>query len=713
MHYHPSNMTKVLAGVLLVLQFFLIFLLCFETRVVIPSWLQPIGRMHPMWLHLPIGFYLALVAVQWLKGQLERMSYQTIMKAALDITVLVTTVSAIMGFILAREEGYGGDLVFWHKWTGLIFNFIVYLMWLIHHYSPLRWLYHILMYSNILLLLVAGHYGAAITHGEDFILQPVQEQQLVTLDTPVYNALIRPIFQNKCFGCHNPRKEKGGLNMTTKEGLIHGGDNGPVFTGGDAANSSLLKVLDLPPDHDQHMPPEGKPQVKGTEYEAIKNWIQAGAHFEQTLDGYAAGPEYSYFQQAMSDLIAEPSYDFDFVDPVVLEQLNTPFRSVHPVSANSPAVSASIFVRATYEPKFLEELLEIKEQLISLSLTNLPIQDHELQVIANFSNLEKLILNGTDISSKGLRELAPCRKLNSLGVTSTHINIDIDSALYDMASLRQIYIWNTQLQPSDVDTLQIHHPKINFNGGFVGSQDDTLQLNPPFLRNKKLVIDATDSVRLQSLFDGVTIKYTLDGSVPDSNSTRYIDPLPMKGEMYLKAVAFRDGWKPSIVAEYMLYQTGHRADRAVLAAPSNNQFRGSGASGLIDYERGNNREIFSPYWIGYRDNPLEALIFFENKPQVSKLLVSYSLHVNASRMPPKKIEIWGGSNEDDLKQLAVSYPDLPKDREAVQLSFCEIDIPPSRFRCYKVIISPHDKLPAWHPRKGQKAFVMIDELLFY
>ncbi|RYE20533.1 MAG: hypothetical protein EOP51_17655, partial [Sphingobacteriales bacterium] len=65
---------------------------------------------------------------------------------------------------------------------------------------------------TIFLLVAAGHYGAALTHGDDFVLGPVMhtEQEQVPLEQAlIYEHVVKPIFQNKCVSCHNAEKIKG------------------------------------------------------------------------------------------------------------------------------------------------------------------------------------------------------------------------------------------------------------------------------------------------------------------------------------------------------------------------------------------------------------------------------------------------------------------------------------------------------------------------
>ena len=100
---------------------------------------------------------------------------------------------------------------------------------------------------------------------------------------------ILPIFKAKCFKCHAdkddkgaPKKPKGGLLMTTPEGLKKGGkeDGDKTLIAGKGADSTLYKSTTLPESDDKAMPPEGKgDRVTKAEQELLKKWIDEGANF--------------------------------------------------------------------------------------------------------------------------------------------------------------------------------------------------------------------------------------------------------------------------------------------------------------------------------------------------------------------------------------------------------------------------------------------------
>lgn len=83
---------------------------------------------------------------------------------------------------------------------------------------------------------------------------------------------VAPILLGRCLECHNPADKKGGLDLSSREGLARGGDSGEVIVQGDAANSPLWQRVDA-----GEMPPK-KPLAK-EEVEALQKWISNGAFF--------------------------------------------------------------------------------------------------------------------------------------------------------------------------------------------------------------------------------------------------------------------------------------------------------------------------------------------------------------------------------------------------------------------------------------------------
>ena len=89
------------------------------------------------------------------------------------------------------------------------------------------------------------------------------------------------LLRDNCLACHNAEKHKGGLNLTSRKGLLTGGNDGPVIARGNAEQSALYKALQ--PDADPHMPP--KKQLNPRQIQLVKDWITAGVGWDQaTID---------------------------------------------------------------------------------------------------------------------------------------------------------------------------------------------------------------------------------------------------------------------------------------------------------------------------------------------------------------------------------------------------------------------------------------------
>src|SRR5687767_7019027 len=103
---------------------------------------------------------------------------------------------------------------------------------------------------------------------------------VVAAEDPVaqFEREVRPILEERCFECHGPDKQKGGLRLDLKSGMLEGGDSGePVVLPGKSDESPLVKIVSTSDPHER-MPPKGEP-LKPEQIRILRNWIEQGAHF--------------------------------------------------------------------------------------------------------------------------------------------------------------------------------------------------------------------------------------------------------------------------------------------------------------------------------------------------------------------------------------------------------------------------------------------------
>ena len=85
---------------------------------------------------------------------------------------------------------------------------------------------------------------------------------------------IRPVLSQQCYSCHSSKIEdiKGGLSLDSQEGVLKGGDSGPVIVVGNPDQSLLIKALEH---SDLQMPPDKK--LSDNIINNFKIWIKNGA----------------------------------------------------------------------------------------------------------------------------------------------------------------------------------------------------------------------------------------------------------------------------------------------------------------------------------------------------------------------------------------------------------------------------------------------------
>lgn len=284
MKFLKGGATHLLTG----LNVFVLFFLLFEERIQIPAWLMTAGRMHPLILHFPIVLLILAFCFEIFKKQLplQKQVSDLFIRLLLFTGTVSAGVSVVFGLFLSQEEGYGGDLVKWHKWAGAGVFFVA--SFLYTYYTRLsRTAINIVMTLTFAALLATGHFVASLTHGENFVLEPLLRSRSLTPDlatAQVYTDLVKPVLQTKCFSCHNPDKAKGSLVLTDTSAMKNGGESGELFIAGNSGERLIIQRLLLDLNDEHRMPPKGKTQLTDSEIALIRAWVDAGSNFHSRID---------------------------------------------------------------------------------------------------------------------------------------------------------------------------------------------------------------------------------------------------------------------------------------------------------------------------------------------------------------------------------------------------------------------------------------------
>ncbi len=704
--------------VLFVLVVFITFILIFEHYLIVPVWLQVAGRMHPLMLHFPIVLLLIAAGLQFYrfsKGDMVSDELKTILRQLWLFSALLTGITVIMGIFLSQEEGYGGDILWQHKWTGVVAFYLSFILYKLQGYTFYKALpVKILTGLLTLFVLISGHFGATLTHGEDFLTAPVrlaQDDITVPLEEAyVFDHLIAPVLNARCTGCHNPEKIKGELMLTDSVSIAKGGKSGALFNFGQPDLSLMLERVHLPLDDKKHMPPKGKPQLTPEEEALLLAWIQAKTPFREKIMNLP--PSASLYSLAVKrfdkkDAVAE-AYDFPAADEKTVLKLNSDYRTIAPLATNSPALEVAVFNSQAYTPAQIDELEPLKKQIVQLNLSKMPVSDQDLKGVSKLENIRELNLNFTNISDNGLSSLTTLPYLNHLNLAGTNVTFSkLKAILPQFKSLRKVSIWETGIKDQEISELIKTFPGIAFIGNYQDQDTALLKLNPPQAVTSQWVFPEQTQVRLEHPVKNVQLHYTTDGSDPDSLSPLFSEPVTLKSASVIRVKGYKEGWLPSDITEFQFFRNTYKPDSVQLLNRLNHVHLAEGAHTFFDTQLGNlgaNNPAWANHFAGVRHEDMQLVCRFNQPIRLSSVGIRHMVEEATGIYPPALVEIWGGESEEKVRLIARKVPALPVPKEDPSLQKMEISFPAQNVRYLKIVAKPYQK------EKERPKLVLIDEI---
>ncbi|MCY3970246.1 MAG: PSD1 and planctomycete cytochrome C domain-containing protein, partial [Acidobacteria bacterium] len=185
----------------------------------------------------------------------------------------------------------------------------------------------------------------------------------------LFEENVRPVLEQNCFMCHSdPERAENGLLLTTRAGLLRGGERGPAISTSEPALSLLLHAVGYD-DEQLQMPPSGR--LVDPEIEAIRQWVLLGAPFGGDEDALSeVAPAQDEFEITEADrawwsvrplvrpdipAVADSDWALNPIDRFLLARLEAAGLKPPP-----PANRRALIRRASYDltglPPTLEEV---------------------------------------------------------------------------------------------------------------------------------------------------------------------------------------------------------------------------------------------------------------------------------------------------------------------------------------------------------------------
>ncbi len=456
-----------------------------------------IGRFHPVLVHLPIGILLLAIIFHFLSYKKKFETLQHAVKYSLLLGMFAAIASCISGFLLSSSGDYEEALVDKHQWFGIgvaVAAIVAYIL-VVKSSSFIKWMMPLLA----LLIIITGHLGGSITHGEDYLTKSFSERNdkgtMITKPIPnvqeavAYNDIIQPLLQARCYNCHGPNKQKGKLRLDEQSFIEKGGEDGKVIIAGSAGESELIKRILLPADNKDHMPPKEKAQLTKEQIELLNWWVNSGADFHKKVTELKQPEKIKPYlialqsggQKTVAAITSIPEAVIEKAPDAVIEKLKALDVAISPVSQNSNYLMVNFVSVDTVTSKHLELMKQVSKQIIWLKVGNTEINTAALTVIGNLPALTRLFLNNTNVSDNDLLSFKNLSQLQYLNLSQTRVTVNGLNNLNGLKNLQQLYLYQSGITPADFTVLQKAFPKTVIDTG--GYQlaffpTDTIQVKP-------------------------------------------------------------------------------------------------------------------------------------------------------------------------------------------------------------------------------------------
>jgi uncharacterized membrane protein len=427
-----------------------------------------IGHLHPVVVHLPIGF-LALAILFELLSYFKKFEQ---LKIAIPITLLVGFITAVLSCIFGYLLSLGGEYEFSkinnHKIAGITLAVASGLLFISTTtvvkklFSIPRVIFSSLCVVVLLIMIYTGHQGGSLTHGSDYLSiklidEPIRKKPISVAEALLFEEVVQPILIQRCGQCHREGKMKGQFSVQTLETLLKGGKTRAAVVAGSLNKSELFNRITLDPSNEKYMPADGKTPLTKAEIEIIQWWIEKGmATKGKKIAELNVSPEI----QSKIAVVLGIGNSIAVSETAITE--NSKINPEIPAISNTALIDSlrnkGINVRLMlHQPVMLDItippgmnaslntikpiLQSIAKNVIWLNLSDNGLTDNDLDFLSGMTNLEKLRLEKNPITDKIVPQLSGLKHLEAVNLNETNVSEAGIEKLKQVPGIKRVYQW--------------------------------------------------------------------------------------------------------------------------------------------------------------------------------------------------------------------------------------------------------------------------------
>jgi hypothetical protein len=200
------------------------------------------------------------------------------------------------------------------------------------------------------------------------------------------------------------------------------------------------------------------------------------------------------------------------------------------------------------------------------------------------------------------------------------------------------------------------------------------------------------------------IFYTTDGSAPNQKSRKYKKPFNLQETTKLSCIAIRKDGTSGFLTNFSFQKADY--DLQLLNAPDG-KYSGGGPFGLVDKAKGS-ADFADGRWSGFNGTDLECIIDLGKEKELNHFGINFNENTKSWIFRPQSVEFSVSTNGKDFETIHFENFENPeKDSEQIiPINFEHL----CKARYIKVKAINFGLLPAWHPGKGEPAWLFVDEI---
>ena len=253
----------------------------------------------------------------------------------------------------------------------------------------------------------------------------------------------------------------------------------------------------------------------------------------------------------------------------------------------------------------------------------------------------------------------------------------------------------TRFQVPNVDSLMVPMPEIK---AAMAGKEDFRMFNRPL------------TISMTCAEPDAEIHYTTDGSEPTMKSSLYKSSFVILKTTAIKAKAFKKGSVPSFVALRQFDRLNIKSTTFV--NPPAERYGKDADIALMDGKKGASGD-WQNDWLGFEGVDMEATIELAVPTKINAVKIGLGHEPNDWVIWPKGVWVSFSSDGDEFSEwqpAGLPVFDRPDKMQGFGRVEARLRTTGKQWKYVRVKVENQGVLPDWHPYKGHKAWIMVDEV---